>query len=120
MLSLGVCLAIFSALVDALLCTNALLPLTVVFGKLFGNQPLANAFSVGLIESTWGVNLLRKVNHPLSFALSGVVSGLGGASTFIQTAVILKGAKIKTAPIYLAKVVQAVLNFLFCLAFCLF
>ena len=119
MLSLGVSLALFSALVDALLYTNVLLPFSVLFSKLFGSKPLANAFSVGLIESTWGVTLLAKASHPLSFALSGVVSGLGGLSNLIQTTVILKSAKIKTAPIYLAKVVQAVLNFLFCLAFSL-
>lgn len=117
MVSLGVSLALFSALVDFLLCTNALLPFTVVFGKIFDSQQLANAFSVGLVESTWGINLLAKANHPLSFALSGVVSGLGGLSTHIQTAVILKNAKIKTAPIYLAKVMQAVLNFSLCLVF---
>ena len=117
MVSLGVSLALFSALVDALLYTNALLPFSLAFGKVLGSQPLANAFCVGLIESTWGINLLAKASHPLSFALSGVVSGFGGLSTLIQTAVILKGAKIKTAPIYLAKVMQAILNFLLCLAF---
>ena len=81
----------------------------------------AQSLSVGIFEYTRGLKILSQAGiTPLSLPVAAFLTGFSGLSVIAQSTAYLKKAKIKTAPFFLAKILTAVLGFLFGLLFGLF
>lgn len=115
MLFVGATITLFSVLIEMLCSLNLLTLPTYLFDFILGKDT-GFSVSVGLLECTSGLKELSANGASAkTLALSGFLCGFGGLCIIMQSTAYLKSAKIKTAPFYLAKVIQAVINFLICL-----
>ncbi len=116
---IGGTIAIFHLFSVLLLDLKILSPFIFVFEKILKNKNLAKGLTVGLIESTSGINVLVCSKSILSIALTSFICGFGGLSIIMQSISFLKSAKIKTAPFFISKTTSAVLNFIVTYLLCL-
>jgi len=85
-----------------------------ILGEIIGDKSVAECIVLGLFECTRALKSLAisKFNA-FTLPIASAVCGFGGLSVIIQSIAYLKNAKIKTAPFILAKIISAVLNFIF-------
>lgn len=113
-LKVGTLIVLFYLFTDTLYWLGALAPIESLFALIFKNPTVAKALSFGIFECTMGYTTLASGGLTfLSLPICAVFCGFGGLSAIVQSITLLKGAKIKTAPFILAKVLSAVLGFIF-------
>ena len=110
-LVVGGIITLFYLATEILLTFNLLTPFTALLSPIFGE--LSEGVVLGLIECTGGLKTVATVSSPLALPVCALICGVGGFSVIMQSLTYLKKAKIKTAPFLLAKVLQAVLSFVF-------
>lgn len=115
-LFVGGVIVLFSVAINILESLGVLTPLVKFMQKVFNNRELGEGFVLGLFECTTG--LKRAGGGDICFfslPVAGFLCGFGGLCIIMQSVSFLKSAKIKTAPFLVAKLIQAVLNFLICI-----
>jgi len=113
-LVVGGIITIFYLLTEVLIQLKILsLPIDIL-GEIIGDKSVAECIVLGLFECTRALKSLAisKFNA-FTLPIASAVCGFGGLSVIIQSIAYLKNAKIKTAPFILAKIISAVLNFIF-------
>lgn len=98
---------------------RVLAPFAFLLEKIPPFQGLGDAFCLGLIEMTGGCKALSASPSAYSAALCAFLITLGGCSILMQQIAYFKKARIKIRLFILAKLIQAALSFVFCLALCL-
>lgn len=88
---------------------------------IFKDERTAKAVIYGAFECTRALKELSLGGKSLlSLPVAALICGFGGLSVIAQSVAYLKGAKIKTTPFILAKIIMAVIGFLVGLIFSLF
>ena len=117
-LVVGGIIVLFYLLTEILLLFKIISPLSYALSFVFQSEKTAESFLLGLFECTRGLKSLSTLGlTPLSLPISALITGFGGLSVIVQSVAFLKRAKIKTAPFIFAKLLSAVLNFIFGLIF---
>ncbi len=115
-LVVGGMITLFYLITQILLSVNALNPIISAVNCVVDNQHLSKGLVLGLFECTQGLKCISLAgNSAITLACCAFVSGFGGLSVIMQSLVYLKGAKIKTAPFLLAKLLMAVISFIIAL-----
>ncbi len=113
-LTVGGLITLFYLLTEILLSLNILTP----FINLGGNEYYSGGIVLGLFECTRGLKELSLGGIKfLSLPIATFICSFGGLSVIMQSIAFLKKAKIKTAPFFLAKILSAVLGFVFAVAY---
>lgn len=115
-LVVGGLITIFYLLTEMLYSLGILnLPVNLLSG-IFKDESTAKAFTFGIFECTKGLNLLSSATKTLFvLPLACFMCSFGGLSIIAQSLAYLKGAKIKTAPFILSKIISAVIAFIIAL-----
>ena len=119
-LVVGTIITVFYILSSLLFKFNILSPIINFLALITGDFGTAKALTFGLIESTSGLKILSTLSITrLTLPLCAFICGFGGLSVIMQSVAYLKKAKIKTAPFIKAKLLCAVINFVFTYIICL-
>ena len=117
-LVVGGIITLFYTLTEIFNTLGILSPFINLIDKITGNRNLAEGIVFGLFECTRGLKSLSNGGiSPVALPTAAAICGFGGLSVIVQSVAYLKKAKIKTAPFFLAKVLYAVLGFLFGIIF---
>lgn len=119
-LCVGGLITLFYLLTEVLNALNLLYLPNLLFELLLGDKALALGLTTGLFECTKGLKLIScSVHGFLTLPVCALLCGFGGISVIAQSVAFLKGAKIKTAPFILSKIISAVINFVLAIIVCL-
>lgn len=118
-LTVGGIITLFYMFTEILLTLNLLNPLLFILKTIFKSETLSKGVTLGLFESTKGLKILSSTPCFLSLPLSATLIGFGGLSVIMQSLIFIKNAKIKTAPFLTAKILGAVISFIFGIIFSL-
>ncbi len=119
-LFVGGIITLFFVFTEILVSLKLLSPISFIFSKIFSCTALGDGVAFGLFEYTKGLKTISA--SKISFFTLPVCAGLcgfGGLCVLVQSLLLLKNAKIKTAPFIFSKLLGAVLNFIFGLIFSL-
>lgn len=113
-LVVGGIIAIFTVLSEIIRDTGAFVPIENFIGLFTENEAAKKGIAAGLLECTAGLKELS-LGGANFFTLPVVAAtcGFGGICVIIQSAAYLKSAKIKIAPFLAAKLLEAILSFVF-------
>lgn len=119
-LFVGGMITLFFVLIEMLVSLKILSPFIFLFEKIFNSRDIGQAITFGLFEYTRGLKVLGGLGITFfSLPLASFILGFGGLSIIMQSAVFLKGAKIKIAPFILSKILGATLSFIYAIIFSL-
>ncbi len=113
-LTVGGLITLFYLFTEVLLSLNILTPLI----GLCENESYSGGLILGLFECTRGLKELSL--SPIGFfslPIATFICSFGGLSVIMQSLAFLKKAKIKTAPFLVAKILMAVIGFVFAIAY---
>jgi sporulation integral membrane protein YlbJ len=122
-LVVGGFVAVFYVISEILLDFNILYPINFLIDLIL--KPLSNGgeslgVTLGLIEFTKGAKMLSSLTlTPLTVSLISFIITFGGVSVIMQSLAFLKKARVKTSFFVLGKLVQGIVSFILCFAFCL-
>ncbi|MBQ7579072.1 MAG: hypothetical protein IJT25_00875 [Clostridia bacterium] len=119
----GAYITIFFMLIDMLIGTKILSPITFIFAKLFStfsiNPNFATAISSGLVEMTRGASELSNFGtNPIIVSLICFLVSFSGLSIIAQSLALAKNSKPSFLKFILYKLCHACLSFILCLILC--
>ncbi len=115
-LTVGGLITLFYLFTEVLLSLNILTPF-ISLGK---NEHYSGGLALGLFECTRGLKELSLGGIGLfALPIATFICSFGGLSVIMQSIAFLKQAKIKTAPFFLAKLLMAVIGFVFAIFYTL-
>lgn len=113
-LIVGGFITVFSVIISIIQTSNILLPICTLISKTVGiPNNILNAFIIGLIEFTNGLNMLSKIhikNISLIFALSSALIGFGGFSVFLQVMGIASADHLNMKKYLVGKILQGIFS----------
>lgn len=109
-LYLGATLSLGYLTIELLHSINVFSPVINLLNCVTKSEILSKGVVFGLIESTKGLSVISSSLTINGLLACSFISSFGGLSIIIQSAIILKSAKIKTAPFLLSKFLSAVLS----------
>ena len=116
-LVVGGIITLCSLLVETLTQLNILYPFIKFISIFTKDDKISVAIIYGLFESTKGLQQLSSAPFLLNLPIACFLVGFGGISGIMQSVAFIKQAKIKTAPFFIAKILHAVLGFIFGIIF---
>lgn len=113
-LVVGGIIAIFTVLSEIIRDTGAFVPIENFIGLFTENEAVKKGIAAGLPECTAGLKELSLGGtNFFTLPVVAAICGFGGICVIIQSAAYLKSAKIKIAPFLAAKLLEAILSFVF-------
>ena len=110
-LYLGATLSTAYLFIELTYSLNLLTPFILLINNALKNEQISKGVIFGLIENTKGLSVISASELTLKgISACSFISAFGGLSVLMQSVIILKSAKIKTAPFLLSKFLSAVLS----------